>query len=97
MLANTFVVEGCERNCKLELAVKVGFEVARLRDVSRTQLISACRSLEIQLGPDKSKAKLLTLVGDAMLKKGIVKIKRQCSRRQTSYVEMTSINQRHFS
>ena len=52
----------------------VGFDATRMKDISRTQLVSACRSLNVQLGADKSKATTTPLVADAMLKEGIVVI-----------------------
>ncbi|XP_062500082.1 uncharacterized protein LOC134177324 [Corticium candelabrum] len=47
--------EGCERKCKLELAVMVGFEVARLRDVSRTHSSALAGVWKFSLGQTKAK------------------------------------------
>ena len=49
----------------------VAFEATRMKDISRSQLVSACRSLKINIGADKSKAATIPLV----MREGIVQVR----------------------
>ena len=43
----------------------VAFEVHRIADISRSQLVSACRTLGVKLGDVKSKTTVTALVAKA--------------------------------
>ena len=53
----------------------VAFEATRMKDISRSQLVSACRSLKINIGADKSKAATIPFVAEAMMREGIVQVR----------------------
>ena len=71
-----------------DLVIMVAFDAMKITEVSRAQLVGACRALRLPLeaAEDKRKASLIPLVAKALLKEGIVtptKSKRpeDCSRR----------------
>ena len=50
-----------------ECIVIVRFDVHRMTDISRSQLISACKTLHIKIGEEKSKSAITRLVAKAMM------------------------------
>ena len=56
-----------------ECIVMVGFDVHRMTDISRSQLISACKTLHIKIGEEKSKSAITRLVAKAMMDQGVVR------------------------
>ena len=53
----------------------VAFEVHRMADISRSQLVSACRTLGVKIGDVKSSSKITVtaLVAKALVEQGVVR------------------------
>ena len=58
-----------------ECITMVAFEVHRMADISRSQLVSACRTLGVKLGDVKSSSKITVtaLIAKVLVEQGVVR------------------------